>query len=669
MPNLLARETSPYLLQHADNPVDWYPWSEEAFSRARNEDKPILLSIGYSACHWCHVMEQESFQNEATARLMNENFINIKVDREERPDIDHIYMEAVQAMTGSGGWPLTVFLTPDGKPFYGGTYFPPEDKRNYPGFPRILKTAAEAYRDRRSAIENTTRQVIEMLSSVQNHQAEPLAEKYLKQAFMSLNGCFDRKNGGFGGAPKFPHPLTLEFLMRYYTRFNEAPALAMVELTLKRMAAGGIYDQLGGGFHRYATDNEWQYPHFEKMLYDNALLSRVYLHAYQITGKRIYASITEETLNYALREMQSPNGGFYSTQDADSEGEEGKYYLWTQREIREILEENLAEEVENYYEVSLKGNFGRSSILHRRQLQDDPDLIRKARLIMLKMRERRVKPSRDEKILASWNGMMLTSLSEAACTLKSHDYLLAAVSCGRFLLETMVANGKLMHVYKDGQAKIDGFLDDYALVIEGLLYLHQATLNGEWLIPAINLTETMVKTFLDDPKGTFYDTGASNDLIVRPRNEVDGASPSGASAATMVLQKMALIAEERGYQKTAERVLGSIQKTAGEVPLGYSQWLCDLDFNLSVPDLIIIAGPPDSSQIQELSEAVCTSWLPNKVVAAFDPDGPDTIRGLPLLKDKRMINQRPAVYICRNYTCQPPVTDVGELKGILSGSR
>ncbi len=327
MPNRLVQETSPYLLQHADNPVDWYPWSEEAFHRAQQEDKPILLSIGYSACHWCHVMERESFENESIARLMNEKFINIKVDREERPDIDYIYMEAVQAMTRSGGWPLTVFLTPDRKPFYGGTYFPPEDRQNFPGFPRVLTAVADAYHHRRAVIEQTAGQLLEVLSGPPRDSSEPLNESLLQQAFSSLEQCFDDRYGGFNGAPKFPHPLSLEFLIRYFTRYREKAALKMVELTLEKMAAGGIFDQIGGGFHRYATDDKWQYPHFEKMLSDNALLGRAYLHAYQVTGNRNFAFVAEETLNYVLREMTSPQGGFYSTQDADTEGEEGRYYL------------------------------------------------------------------------------------------------------------------------------------------------------------------------------------------------------------------------------------------------------------------------------------------------------------------------------------------------------
>ena len=503
MPNHLDQETSPYLLQHAHNPVDWYPWSEVAFKKARQEDKPVLLSIGYSACHWCHVMAHESFENESIANQMNENFINIKVDREERPDVDHIYMQAVQAMTGSGGWPLTVFLTPEGKPFYGGTYFPPEDRHGLPGFPKVLTALADAYRYRRSEIEQTTTQIKDYLSRAPETPPGnlPLTENSLKQAFSSLTQYFDRQNGGFGGAPKFPQPLTLEFLLRYYNRYREKSALEMVALSLDKMAGGGIYDQIGGGFHRYATDSQWLVPHFEKMLYDNALLSRLYLNAYLVTGYKQWATVVEDTLDYILREMHSPEGGFYSAQDADSEGEEGKYYLWTLPEIKGVLGEDLASEAAQYFGVSAEGNFESRNILYRVRDQNDSDTIAELKRLLLDRRNQRVKPGRDEKVLASWNGMMLSSLAQAACVLQRQEYLSAAKISGSFIINSLMSNGQLLHTFKGGQAKISGFLDDYALVAGGMVALHQATLEGKWLKIAIDLTETMVERFYNAGTG------------------------------------------------------------------------------------------------------------------------------------------------------------------------
>src|SRR4030042_6289363 len=434
MPNHLARETSPYLLQHADNPVDWYPWGEEALGLARNKKKPILLSIGYSACHWCHVMAHESFENNEIASLMNENFINIKVDRDERPDIDSIYMEAVQAMAGSGGWPLTVFLTPQGEPFFGGTYFPPEDKHGMPGFPKVLRAVADAYRNRRGDIEHTAKQLLGAMSRQTDSSAaaEPLVIDILGAAYLALKHNFDKQNGCFGATPKFPQPMVLEFLLRYFQRSRDTASLEMVELTLEKMAKGGIYDQLGGGFHRYATDSCWLVPHFEKMLYDNALLSQVYIHAYLATGKQLYRSIAEETLDYVLREMTDPKGGFYSTQDADSEGPEGKYYLWAQEEIAEVMGEKHGRIINDHFGITAEGNFEGRNILHvaNDRTPEAAGIIKQAKVSLLKRREQRVKPGRDDKILASWNGLMLASLAEAACVLDRRDYLASAASNG-----------------------------------------------------------------------------------------------------------------------------------------------------------------------------------------------------------------------------------------------
>lgn len=666
MSNHLAKEASPYLLQHADNPVNWYPWGEKALNRARAEDKPILLSIGYSACHWCHVMAHECFENSDIARLMNDNFVSIKVDREERPDLDAIYMEAVQAITGSGGWPLTVFLTPAGKPFFGGTYFPPQDRHGMPGFPRVLRTVADAYQNRRSEIENAVQQVVTALTLKTESIAvkEPLVTDTIGQAYRGLRQGFDKDNGGFGTAPKFPQPMTLEFLLRYFHRSEDTGALEIVDLTLEKMARGGIYDQLGGGFHRYSTDSYWLVPHFEKMLYDNALLSRVYLHAYLVTGKQLFRSITEETLDYVLREMSDPRGCFYSTQDADSEGVEGKYYLWTPQEIVKALGKKTGQIVGDYFGVTPQGNFDGQNILHvvADLKPEASSIMSQAKVSLLKRREQRVKPGRDEKILASWNGLTLASLAEAACALDRQDYLAAAVANGSFLMNSMILDGYLKHTYKDGQAKIDGYLDDYASVIDGLLALHQATFSGECLRQAIKLGEVVVEQFWDEAVHTFYDTSDGHeDLFVRPRSTYDGALPAGTSAATLVLLKLARLTDSEQFEKIAMRSLEPMQELMRQHPLSFSNWLCGLDLYLSTPREIAIIGPRDHPETSELLHILCGTWLPNKVVAAHDPNDPAPVSELKLFENRQMIDNRPTVYVCEHYTCQAPITDPASL--------
>jgi uncharacterized protein YyaL (SSP411 family) len=672
MPNRLAKETSPYLLQHADNPVDWYPWGAEALTRARTEDKPILLSIGYSACHWCHVMAHECFENNEIAHLMNENFVNIKVDREERPDLDAVYMEAVQAITGSGGWPLTVFLTPEGNPFFGGTYFPPQDMHGIPGFPKVLRTVADAYQNRRSEIETAVRQIVAALTFKTKSSAvkESLVADTVKQAYQGLRRDFDKDNGGFGRAPKFPQPMTIEFLLRYFHSNQDTDALEMINLTLEKMARGGIYDQLGGGFHRYTTDSSWLIPHFEKMLYDNALLSRIYLHAYLVTGKQLFRSIVEGTLDYVLREMTGANGGFYSAQDADSDGVEGKYYAWTPEEIINVLGEKDGKIVSDCFGVTAQGNFDGQNILHvvGDLGTEASGTIKQAKAYLLKRREQRIKPNRDEKILASWNGLMLASLAEAACILDRDDYLAAAVANGSFLINSMISGVYLKHNYQDGQAKIDGYLDDYALVIDGLLALHQATFSGEYLRQAIKLGEVMVVQFWDEAAHTFYDTSDRHeDLFVRPRSSYDGALPSGPSAATLVLLKLAKLTNKEQFEQTAVSALESMQESMLQHPLGFSNWLCALDFYLSTPKEIVILGPRGNQATLELLQTLCSIWLPNKVVAANDPADPSPVSELTLFENRQMIGNKPTVYVCEQYACQTPVTDPASLRAQLQG--
>ena len=666
-PNRLAGETSPYLLQHAHNPVDWYPWCDEALSRARAEDKPVLLSIGYSACHWCHVMAHESFEDHDTALLMNEDFINIKVDREERPDVDAVYMDAVQAMTGSGGWPLTVFLTPEGKPFYGGTYFPPEDRHGMPGFRRVLRSVADFYRRNRGEVEHSARL---MLAALEERACVPVETKalhvdILHEAFTALRADLDAANGGFGAAPKFPQPLILEFLLRYHHRTGNEDALNMATLALEKMAAGGIYDQIGGGFHRYATDAGWLVPHFEKMLYDNALLSRVYLHAYTVTRKPLFRRIAEETIDYVLREMTGPEGGFYSAQDADSEGVEGKYYVWTLDEVTEVLGEEKARVVNDYYGISTKGNFEGRNTLHVPGdiTVEGPDSVRHARVALLKERETRVRPARDDKVLTSWNALMLASLAEAACVLDRDDYLAAAVANGSFIFEKMMLEGYLKHTYKDGEARIEGYLDDYALVIDALLCLHEATFDGRWLNEAIRLADVMVEEFGDGSHGVLYDTGRRHQtLVVRPRSTHDGAMPSGSSAAAFVLLKVSRLTGDRRLEQKAAESLKAMQGRMSRHPLGFGNWLCALDFHLSPPREIVIVGSREGAAKAGLLRTLWNTWLPNRVFAARDPDDGSSVHELELFRDRPMIDNKPTAYVCEGYSCRRPVTDADSLR-------
>jgi uncharacterized protein len=680
MANRLAFETSPYLLQHAGNPVDWYAWNEEALKRARTENKPIFLSIGYSACHWCHVMAHESFENKEIARYLNENFISIKVDREERPDLDHIYMQAVEAVTGGGGWPLTVFLTPDGKPFFGGTYFPPDDRQGMPGFMRVLTAVKDSYENRTTDVLQAVAQITEILKRESSPAAsrQPLDGQALEMAYQSLQGCFDSENGGFGQAPKFPQPVTLEFLLRYHYRHPESEALRMAEVTLVKMASGGLYDQIGGGFHRYSTDELWLVPHFEKMLYDNALLARVYLHAFIITGNRIYRSITEATLDYVLREMTSPEGGFYSSQDADSEGGEGKYYVWTAAQIVEALGQRRAAAAASYFGVVPKGNFEGSNILHLTAGQEEPADVSQIRDLLLAERAKRVKPATDEKVLTSWNGMTLAALAEAAAVLDRDDYLQAAVKNARFLLSTM-SGGVLMHTRREGDVRVEGFLEDYAHLVEGLLVLHETTLQGEWLRKAISTAEAMVERFEDKDAGLLFDSGPGHeDLFVRPRNILDGATPCGNSAAAAALLKVAALTGNDRFRNLAEQSLRSVYDVVGRNPLGFGQWLSDLDLFFSGGIEIAVLGAREGEQTRSLLNVISRKWLPDKVLAGLDPTDVSAVSDLGVFEGRKMISGKPTVYVCRQSTCSKPVTDpsllahqLGEtgLKGPTEGDR
>ncbi|HKO61813.1 MAG TPA: thioredoxin domain-containing protein [Pyrinomonadaceae bacterium] len=674
--NRLIKETSPYLLQHAHNPVDWYPWGEEAFEVARRDQKPVLLSIGYSACHWCHVMEHESFENEAIAQLMNEHFVNIKVDREERPDLDQIYMNAVQMMTQHGGWPMTVFLTPEGLPFYAGTYFPPEDRYNMPGFPRVLVSLAEAYQERPEDIKQTADSVLEGLrKSTSGSGAEAaLAVDLLDVAYRGTVRNYDPNNGGFGSAPKFPPAMALEFLLRHHHRTADPEALTIVQHTASMMSQGGIYDHLGGGFHRYSTDARWLVPHFEKMLYDNALLSRFYLHYYQLTGDDSARRVAEGILDYVVREMTDAAGGFYSTQDADSEGEEGKFFVWDLSEVKQILGDPDAEHFAAYYNITEAGNFegknilnvtrGVSEVARDRNITPEQlsDILRSGRHKLFAVREKRVKPARDEKILTAWNGLMLASFAEASVILGRADYADVATRNAEFILKHLRRDGLLLRTYKDGQAKLNAYLEDYAFLIDGLLTLFETAGDIQWFQEAVGLTETMIEEFWDDQEGGFFFTGKSHEeLIVRSKDFFDNATPSGNSVAADVLLRLTLLTDNQDFRRRATTILRLTAEMMRRYPSGFGRMLGALDFHLSQPREIAVIGPASSVEKEALVKQIWQQYLPNKVVAQASPDQTLGVAAVPLLRNRPQLAGKATVYVCENYTCQQPTTDPTEL--------
>ena len=685
MPNHLSTETSPYLLQHATNPVDWYPWSEAALAKAKTEDKPIFLSIGYAACHWCHVMAHESFEDEATAQFMNEWFVNIKVDREERPDLDSIYMNAVVGLTGSGGWPMSVFLTPEGKPFYGGTYFPPTPRYGMPSFREVLRAVSEAWRGRRDDLlkssENITAYLAQASEFADTAERSPLSIDTLVNATQNIARTYDRTHGGWGSAPKFPQPLALEFLLRRYVQQPDESFRVMIDQTLIAMAHGGMYDQLGGGFHRYSTDARWLVPHFEKMLYDNSQLARVYLHAWQALGNPEYRRITIEILDYVAREMTHPAGGFYSTQDADSEGVEGKFFLWTIDEVRAELGDAalLFNEVHG---VTPQGNFAEqhlppgqnilSLVATQQQVAHQNGLplatletiLKEARSKLFEVREQRSKPGRDEKVLAAWNGLMLAAFAEAARDRslgeRMDSYRSIAEHNAEFLLREMrTPAGRLLRSWKDGQAKLNAYLEDYACVIEGLLELYQTTFDEKWFVAARELADTMIQHYTD-PSGGFFDTSDDHEtLVTRPKDLQDNAVPSGNATAASVLLKLAAFTGEDRYYQAGEALLSALQPALIQAPLGFAQWLCALDFALSAPKEIAIVGPDRSGGVQALIDVVRSGYRPHQVVAVGAT--PDRISAIPLLLDRPAIDNRATAYVCERFTCQRPTTDPSKL--------
>ncbi len=670
MPNRLAGETSPYLLQHAGNPVDWYPWGPEALARAKADDRPIFLSIGYSACHWCHVMEHESFENAQLAAQLNEHFVPIKVDREERPDLDQIYMSAVQILTGRGGWPMSVFLTPDLKPFYGGTYWPPTAKMGMPGFDQVLTAVAAAWKNQRGEIEDASQRLTERLTSVANLStaAGELSRSVFATARQAIERIFDTRNGGFGGAPKFPHPLELRLLLRLWRQAPHDETLNMVRLTLDRMAGGGIYDHLGGGFHRYSVDERWLVPHFEKMLYDNALLSTAYLEAYQATGDSRYATTVRETLDYVLREMTDSRGGFYSTQDADSEGEEGKFYVWSPAEIEAILGFGRAKTFCYCYDVSEQGNFEGHNILNmpktleqcaqilKRQPEDLARDLAEDRATLLAVRSKRVWPGLDDKVLVSWNGLMIAALAQAGAVLAEPRYTDAAAAAARFILaDVRRPDGRLLHSYRGGQAKFDAYLDDYACLADALVTLYEADFDERWIDDAVSLADTMLAHFADRETGGFYYTADDHEtLLSRPKDIQDSSVPSATAMAVTVLLRLAKLTGRADYLAAADATLRQFADLMEEHPMAAGQMLLALDFHLGpTPELVLLAGADAAATQQVLSDLRGRFW-PNKVVA-LRPAPHESSALAELFAGRAPQGGDPALYVCENFTCAAPV--------------
>ncbi|HEX8726763.1 MAG TPA: thioredoxin domain-containing protein [Gemmatimonadaceae bacterium] len=680
MPNRLAAETSPYLLQHANNPVDWYPWSAEALARARREDRPILLSIGYAACHWCHVMERESFENADTAQLMNERFVCIKVDREERPDLDGIYMQAVQALTGQGGWPMTVFLTPDGEPFYGGTYYPPTDRHGMPGFRRVLEAVADAYANRRADVARTTdmlRQMYAATAAVAEAEG-PLVPELLDRAYRLTAAEYDVRHGGFRGAPKFPQAMTLESVLVTWARTGDPFPLEAVSHSFRAMARGGIYDQIGGGFARYATDAVWLVPHFEKMLYDNALLARLGVHLWQATRDADVRRVCEETLDWVAREMASPAGGFYSSLDADSEGEEGRFYVWTPGEIDALLGSD-GPAVREYYGVTAGGNFEGRSILHVPRdaeaaaavagvsVERLREAVARARPLLYAARAKRVWPARDEKILASWNGLMLRALAESARAFDSDRHRALALANGEFLFREMVRDGRVLRSHRDGTTRIAGYLEDQAAVGLGALALYDLTFDRRWLDRARVLGDAMVAWFWDETAGAFFDTASDHEaLIVRPRDVTDNATPSGTSLAVELSLRLAELFGDEAHRRRAERVLGGLADAMGRIPLAFGHLLMAADLAARGATELAIVGDPASDTFRAFAAVAAERYVPALVVAGGTAAGNDD---LPLLAGRGVRGAPAAAYLCRRYACEAPATDAATLAVQLDAAR
>ncbi|MFI5311474.1 MAG: thioredoxin domain-containing protein [Gemmatimonadales bacterium] len=682
MPNRLASETSPYLLQHAGNPVDWWPWCAEALARASAEDKPILLSIGYAACHWCHVMAHESFEDAATAQLMNERFVNVKVDREERPDLDGVYMQAVQAMTGQGGWPMTVFLTPAGEPFYGGTYFPPDDRHGLPGFRRILLSVSEAWRTKRDEVGRAVTSLREMYAAANstfgdrrtasgeaNSDSGGVTRATLDLAFHDLSRRFEPMAGGFGGAPKFPQAMAHDFLLRRWARTGDGRALHIVAHSFQRMARAGIYDQVGGGFHRYSVDALWLVPHFEKMLYDNAILARLGAHLWQATGDQEVRRVAEETLRWVTREMTDASGGWYSSLDADSEGEEGRFYVWTIEEMEQLLGAESGTAIE-HFGATREGNFEGRNILTaarvetRSRVEASDDQRAGWKDVLYRTRAGRVWPGRDEKIIASWNGLMLRAMAEGARIFGGAEWRTAALNNGAFLWREMVRDGRVFRTHTKGHTRIAGFLEDQAGVALGFLSLYQLTFDRSWFDRARTLADACAAHFWDEDAQAFYDTARDHEqLVTRPRDVTDNATPAGTSLAAELLLTIAEVTGDADSRRRAQRVLDSLAEPMSRYATMFGHLLGAADMAVHGAVEVAIAGSPRADDFTALTDAVSARYLPSLVMAGGSGEG---VSGIALMEGRVPIDARATAYVCRNYTCQLPATDVPTLSAQLA---
>jgi len=665
MSNRLAEETSPYLLQHKDNPVDWHPWGEEAFARARELNRPILLSIGYSACHWCHVMERESFEDEETAALMNERVVAIKVDREERPDVDSIYMEAVQRMTGQGGWPLTAFLDPAGVPFYGGTYFPPEQRHGMPSFRMVIEAVAESWSTQREKIDAAAARIREELGALARVEpsTELLSPRILDDAVRGLRGLADMRHGGLGSAPKFPPASALEL-------FLARGVEDVVEVTLDAMAAGGINDQIGGGFARYSVDEVWLVPHFEKMLYDNALLARAYLHGYQVLGHERWRAVCERTLEWMLAEMRGPEGGFFSALDADSEGEEGRFYVWTPEQIRETLAHaglaDSADAVIAHYGVSERGNFEGRNILHLPAglAAETPAGIEQANRALYEARAKRVWPGFDGKRILSWNALAIAALAEAGAALGREDFLEAARTCAEFVwVEMRNGKGHLLRTYKDGEAKLNAYLEDHAFLLEALLTLYESSFEERWFLAARETADAMIERFADPERGGFFTTSHDHESLIARRKDVDDHPiPSGSSAAALGLLRLAALTGEHSYERHAVSVFRLFHRVAEQHPNAVAHLLRALDFHFAeVKEVALVAPSGSDDGLAALAATVRSRLRPHLVLAG----GPEGTEHPELMRGRGAVEGKAAAYVCERFACQRPVTDPGELAAAL----
>ncbi|HEX6963093.1 MAG TPA: thioredoxin domain-containing protein [Lacipirellula sp.] len=678
MPNHLANESSPYLLQHKDNPVDWHPWGPEALERSKREQKPIFLSIGYSACHWCHVMEHESFENERIAAIVNERFIPVKVDREERPDLDQIYMNATQMMTGHGGWPMSVFLTPELKPFYAGTYFPPTERGGMPGFDQVLAAVSDAWQKRREQVQEMAGQLSEELNRAGQAGGGhgELSTDLVENAVNQLVRAFDAQWGGFGRAPKFPHAMDLQLLLRFWNRTGHPHSLEMVRVTLDRMAAGGIYDHLGGGFARYSVDARWLVPHFEKMLYDNALLSAAYIEAYQATGEEGYARVARETIDYILRDMTDAAGGFYSTEDADSEGEEGKFYVWTPDEIEQILGEEAGVAFGRVYDVTDAGNFEGRNILNLPKThaqwskilgRDEEELsaeLASSRQKLFEVRKQRVHPGKDDKIIVAWNGLMIDSLARAAAALDEPRYAAAATKAASFIRENLLRpDSRLLHTWRHGKAKLDAYLDDYAALANGLISLYEATFDGDQLVEAARLLDVVLEHFADRDAGGFYYTADDHEqLIARNKDVTDASVPSASGLAATALVRLGKLTGKRTYWEAGEATLRNAAGMMQQAPTAMGQMLLALDFYIGPTYEMVLAGDSGNEHTQSALRDVQQRFIPNKIIAAALGKSNEAPPMLSELLSGRTAGIEPTLYVCEGFACQEPAVGADAIR-------